>query len=775
MKIIFRIAKTELRNLFYSPVAWFLTIAFMVQCAVYYTYALFNLANWQDIAIKNNPKFKDFGISLTEALFLGQDGIFGNVLQNLYLFVPLLTMGLISREINSGSIKLLYSSPIRTREIVFGKYLAIMIYNMLLVGIVGIFMFMGALNIQAVDYGILFSATLGFYLLVCTYTAIGLFMSSLTNYQIVSAIGSFIIIFVLGRIGGLWQKYDLVRDLTYFLSISGRTTKMLKGLITTTDVIYFAMIVYMFVSFTLIKLKAGRESRSWWMTGLRYVAVFVSVLAIGYVSSRPALIGYWDTTARQNNTLHPNTQQILKELGNEPMEITLYTNLLGAGVTRGLPENRNDYMWNLWEPYLRFKPDIKFNYVYYYDTNDGDSTLYRTWPGKTLQQIAEQLADGYQVKVTDFKAPAEVRKMIDLQPEAYRLVMQLKYKGRTTFLRTFDDAQFWPEEGQVAPALKRLLQPRMPENIFLTGNLERSIYKRGEREYNLHAIAKENRQSLINMGFDSDSLNADTQDIPAGIATLVLADPKTALSTTATEKINHYLDNGGNMLILGEPGKQQMLNPLLKQLGVQLMDGTLIETSKDEMPHMVKPFLTTAGMHLAEDPALISLRELQLEGEGMGLLMPGVAGISPHDSSAYKATPLLTTYPGKVWLKAGTLVTDSTAPVFNPQDGDTRQPSYATAVALTRNIKGKEQRIIVSGDADFMSNIRQGGGFLGRNLYAWMVNDAFPIYTPRPKPVDTKLTITATTAAIEKMMFVWVLPALVLLGGTILLVRRKRQ
>src|SRR5882762_5727429 len=129
MKMIFKIAKTELRNLFYSPVAWFLTIAFMVQCAVFYTNALYSGAKWQDVLLRNSPAFKNFGPkSMTANIFLSMDGIFNNVLQNLYLFVPLLTMGLISREINSGTIKLLYSSPVKVSGIVLGKYLAVMLY-----------------------------------------------------------------------------------------------------------------------------------------------------------------------------------------------------------------------------------------------------------------------------------------------------------------------------------------------------------------------------------------------------------------------------------------------------------------------------------------------------------------------------------------------------------------------------------------------------------------------------------------------------------------------
>ncbi|TWF41760.1 ABC-2 type transport system permease protein [Chitinophaga polysaccharea] len=777
MKMIFKIARTELRNLFYSPVAWFLTIAFMVQCGIYYTYALYPVAKWQEVLQQNTAKFKDFGLSMTNGIFLAPDGIFSNVLQNLYLFVPLLTMGLISREINNGTIKLLYSSPVKVREIVLGKYLAIMIYNLLLVGIVGIFMVTGLINIRHADYGVLLSAALGFYLLVCAYTAIGLFMSSLTTYQIVSAIGSFILIFVLSRIGGLWQKYDFVRDLTYFLSLSGRTTKMLRGLITTKDLVYFLVIVYMFVGFTLIKLKAGRESKPWYVKVGRYALIALTTLIVGYFTSRPGYIGYWDTTATKSNTLHANTQQIIRDMKGEPLEVTLYCNLFGGGVSRGLPENRNDYLWTLWEPYLRFKPDVKFNYVYYYDVADNDSTLYKTWVGKSAKEIAEKMCEGYDIKPSLFTPGPEVRKAIDLQPENYRLVMQLKYKGKTTFLRTFDDATFWPEEQQVAAAFKRLLQPSMPKTIFLTGNLERDITKKGEREYSYHSLAKDNRYSLINLGFDSDTLSADTHDIPADVTTLVLADPKTTLSTTTMDRVQQYLHKGGNMLILGEPGKQQMLNPLLQGLGVHMLDGTLIELSKDEMPHMVKPFITHEATDLSQEPILTLLKDGLKHGEedSMPMLMPGVTGLTFTTDSGYTITPLLNTAAGKVWLKAGALVTDSVQPVYSPAEGDSQAPYYTTAVSLSRKVNNKEQRIIVSADADFMSNLRQGGAFLSRSYYSWLDYGNFPIYTPRPKAQDTLLTIGTTGAGILKIVYVWVLPGLVLLTGTVLLIRRKRK
>jgi len=554
--------------------------------------------------VRNNPtKFRGFGSSLTHGVFLDGDSIFANALQNLFLYVPLLTMGLISREINNGTIKLLYSSPVRVREIVWGKYLAIMIYNLLLVLILGIFMVSAAFHIQSVDYGLLFSAALGFYLMLCAYTAIGIFMSSLTTYPIVSAIGSFILLFILGRIGSLWQRIDFVRDLTYFLAISGRTEKMLRGLITTKDVIYFVLIVYLFLSFTYLRLKGGRESKPWFVKAGRYVMVLALVLLTGYVSSRQRLIGYWDTTAGKVNTIHERTQQLIKELGEGPLEVTLYTNLLGGGAGAGFPEGRNAYLSTLWEQYARFKPDIRYNYVYYYeyDSSSDNNHLHKVFPGKNLRQIAEQMAGAYELNLSLFESPEEVGKTVNLRPENLRLAMQVSYKGRTTFLRTFDDQLFWPDEQQIGAAFKRLLQAQMPKVYYVTGNLERSIYKRGEREFRLHSIDKLWRMALVNQGFDADTVSLDARDIPADASILVLADPKTTLSATTQGKIQAYVDKGGNLLVLGEPGKQAMLNPLLQPWGVQLMNGELVEPSKDEMPHMVVPFATDATFDLAQE------------------------------------------------------------------------------------------------------------------------------------------------------------------------------
>ncbi len=778
MRQIVKIAKNELLNLFYSPVAWLLTITFFVMCACLYTGTLYPIAKGADIDYKTRPGL-EFVVnnSITAFIF---PGFFLSIVQYVYLFVPLLTMNIISRELHNGSIKLLYSSPVKLRQIVLGKFLALAIYNLVLALIMSVFVVNAFADLRTPDYGPSLSAMFGVYLLLSALTAIGFFMSSLTTYQVVSAIASFTLLAALMSVGRLWQQYDFVRDITYFLSLKSRTEWMINGLIRSKDVIYYLVIIYMFVGFTLLKLKGGRENRPWYVKAGRYLLVTISGLLVGYITSRPSWSGYWDTTERNVNTIRPETQKIVKELGDSVLEVTLYTNLFDRqNVAVGLPGNRNNYL-ALWEQYVRFKPGIKFSYEYYYAVLPGDSTLYKKFPGKTLRQIAGLMAKGYQVDSAMFKSPEEIRRLADLEPEGYVLIAQMKYQGRKVFLRILptlpSEIEVVSTEPYLNAAFKRLLGTQMPKLAFVSGNLERSIYKRGEREYS-------RLQSLVNLGFDLDTLNPAIQDIDTATAVLVLADPKMDLNPVVQGKLRHYLDNGGNMLILGEPRKQYVVNPLLRQLGVQLMPGQLVQPSRNETPDRVEVYQTMAYLNLSNQPDLRYIRHLWAHNifyeNLVNLTTWGTVPIDYTSDSGFTVRPLLLTKPligqapEKVWQKMGKLVVDSTAPVFNASEGDISQDSFTVAVRLSRSIKGKEQRIVVCGDADLMSNISAWQP--SEIFYSWLSYNRFPVYGTIPLPRDNKILLGGSRAAMMRIIYVWIMPGIMLLLGTVLLLRRTRK
>lgn len=783
MKLIIKIAKNELRNLFYSPVAWFTIVVFFVMCGYYYTSSMYGWAKSFNDDHQYNP-YAELAVNVSSSSITGLvfPAFFNSILQYLYLYIPLITMSIISREYNNGTVKLLYSSPVKLYQVVIGKYLGLMIFNLAYVFILGFFIAEGFIDIKSLDYGPLLSATFGIYLLLCALTAIGLFMSSLTAYPVISAIAGFTLLFLLKIIGGLWQQYDIVRDITYFLSINNRTEWMITGLVRSKDVIYYLIIIYLFVGFTLLKLRSGREISTWYVKTARYLTIIMSGLLIGYISSRHGFIGYLDVTERKTNTIRPETQEILRELGDSTLQVTVYANLLDPSNNgiKILPVIRNRFL-DMWEQYTRFKPNIKFRYEYYYKIVPGDNAYYKIFPGKTPEQIAGLIARGNQLDSTMFKSPGEMSKLIDLEPEGYKSVMQLSYNGRKTFLRVlpsqFEELDALLNQTHFNAAFKRLLGTKMPKLAFITGELERSITKKGEREYS-------GQYNLINLGFDFDTINLLTQDIAPDVTTVILADPKMDLSPVALGKLRSYLENGGNMLVLGEPKKQHIVNQVLQQLGIQLMPGQLVRPTVNDTPDKITSFNTPFYFNLGNDYWSRYCRLLwhyNAYFEDISKIdQAGVVPVASIVDSGFVVEPLFLTKPwtkkpsNHTWLKAGELVNDSSAPVFNPHEGDIKQDSFVTALQLTRKVKGKEQRIIVSGDADIMSNAASASQ--SEVWYSWLNDNRFPIYTPIPfPPKDNRILISNKWAATQKIIYVWLLPAVLLIAGTLLLIRRKRS
>lgn len=735
MKTIFRIARLELSTLFYSPVAWLVLIIFPIQAGLDLTKFLQMLGR----AHRMGQEFKE----VTAQVFGGNFGFYAGVKNTLYLYIPLLTMGLISREIHSGSIKLLLSSPIKVRDIVLGKYLAIMGYGVILLGILALFGIAGGLSITNLDYKIVISGALSLYLLICAYAAIGLFMSSLTSYQVVAAISTLAILGLLNFVGGLFQGVDMIRHITYFLSISGRTEQFINGLISTEDVIYFLLVITLFLSLTMMKLQSAREARPLGVKIGRYALLIGACCLIGYVSSRPAYTGYLDMTATKTRTLNANSVALIKKM-DKPLKITTYINLLDENYYLAKPESKSeDEKYFL--QYRRFMPDLEMEYVYYYD-NSQNAGLYKSNPGLSNEAIARKVADIQGVDFKDVLNPEQIRKLADLKPEENRLVRQLVYGDRKTFLRYFNDIVRFPNEQEITAALKRIVEPsKIPTVTFLTGNDERSKDKAGDAHYRTATGELTFRYSLINQGFDLDTALLQAQDIPKETSILVIADPKIRFSTADLEKVKQYIAGGGNLLLTGEPGKQAVLNPLLETLGVQLSADTIIEKSRDFAPDfLLATFADQGAAHyskykmLKKDSGIVS--------------MPGAAVLNYKTDKGFEVIPVL--------------------------QNKEKKP---VALTLTRKIGTKEQRIMVTGDADFMSSAElyrgrpQTSNFdFMTEMFGWFNYGEFPVDTYRPKSTDLIEGDEATLLA-TRIFFFGILPLSFLIAGASLLIYRKRR
>ena len=356
MKTIFRLAKTELRILFCSPVSWLILVIFAFQAGINFSDTFGGLLKRQAL---------EYGLGwLTENTYAGYSGLLVSMLKSLYLYIPLITMGVMSRELSSDSIKFLYSSPITTTQIILGKYLSLLIYAGMLMCILLIYVLFGAFTIENMDLASVLTGLLGLYLLTCAYAAIGLFMSSITSYQVVAAMGTLAILAVLNYIGDVGQDIAFVRDITYWLSISGRAYQFLEGMICSEDVLYFFIVISLFILLSIMRLQEARKKRGTIVTAARYFAVVGGALFIGYLTSLPVSKFYYDATILKKNTLTPGSQEVVKNLDGA-LTITTYMNILDENYGSALPsELKSDFQ--RFEQYVRFKPDIKMKYVYYY-------------------------------------------------------------------------------------------------------------------------------------------------------------------------------------------------------------------------------------------------------------------------------------------------------------------------------------------------------------------------------------------------------------------------
>lgn len=290
MNQILEITKRELRTLFYSPVGWLVLIIFVIQLGSLLS------ANLQSRSFRVWQTNEDI-LSLTyNILFSGGNSIITGMVRNLFLYIPLLTMGLLSREFSDGTIKLLFSSPVKVWDIVFGKYLAVITFALIMVGIVGIFgVILGVFIIDYIDVGLLIWGLILLYLVICTYSAIGLFISSLTSYQFVAALG------VVGVLFGLnYASTMSVEGMPEFLSAMLLWLRgvsfiyWFKGYIGSWDMLYFILMIAMFLGFTYIRLQSLRETKPWWTLAGKYLTTALLVFTIGYLTSRPQLKYYTD-------------------------------------------------------------------------------------------------------------------------------------------------------------------------------------------------------------------------------------------------------------------------------------------------------------------------------------------------------------------------------------------------------------------------------------------------------------------------------------------------
>ena len=189
----------------------------------------------------------------------------------IFLFMtPFLSMRLIADEKRSRTFELLMTSPVRPFEIMLGKYLAAMALMAVAVILLGLFplivSFFGSAGTlmnsgggSPVEWVTVLSGLLGLFLVGAAMMAIGMFISSLTESVVVSALVTFVILLVIWILN--WQAGRLegtARDVLDYLSMPTHLDAFAKGAPALKDLVYFLSFMILGPFFTERAIEAHR-------------------------------------------------------------------------------------------------------------------------------------------------------------------------------------------------------------------------------------------------------------------------------------------------------------------------------------------------------------------------------------------------------------------------------------------------------------------------------------------------------------------------------------
>lgn len=780
MKTIYNIAKNELRQLFYSPIAWILLVIFFVQCGLAFADVISVLlrikALGQGLNAVTNQIFQD-----------AWNGVYPNIQGYLFIYIPLITMGIISREKTAGTDKLLLSSPVSEVKIVLGKFLSMVFYGAVMLSALLLQAVFCCIVVKDIDAGPVFSGLLGLYLLLLAYAAIGIFMSSLTRYPIIAAVGTIAALFGLNFMTSVGQGIPVIREVTYWLGISGRASTFIQGLICSEDVIYFISVIIFFLALTVIKLKGESERCSKTAITLSYVCSVLILCCVAFFSARPSLKYYLDTTYTKSCTLTEESQKVMAELEG-PMTITTYVNLLGNSLYDGLPKNYTRDV-DRFSHYLRFKPEIKMKYVYYWHPSESNPIQTKAFQGLTDEQKAAKMAEINKLNIKRFLSPdelGELEEKLDLPTEDYRFIRVIEGGpyGRTARLRMYDDQEKHPGEMEITAAMKTLYAD-LPKVGVVYGHGERDVFNIGDKGYFMFASSYVFRHALVNQGFDVEVISITENDIPEDVNILLIADPQESYSEAELQRISDYLAKGGNALIAGKPFAREKLDPVMDMIGVSFVDGILVQQTKDYAQNLIVGDIAYDVLKVSENFISAIAKKNNIVGTDAMALDASKASEKGFEVINMVTTDSLSNANRRVWNELQVTDFESEKAEFNPEKGERELKSAPVALALNRMVADKQQRIVVLGNADMIANVelmKSRSGVRASNYtlitesFRYLSQDEFPIYAPRPAGPDNDLLYLKREARLwVKWIFGFILPGLIAIFGIILLIRRKSR
>ena len=346
--------------------------------------------------------------------------------------------------------------------------------------------------------------------------------------------------------------------------------------------------------------------------------------------------------------------------------------------------------------------------------------------------------------------------------------MIVEYQGRSEHLKDLS-------EKSITNLIYRLLRNTDRQVLFVTGHGERNPL--GQANHDVGVFV----DNLSNKGFKVAPLDlAKTLSVPTNTSVLVIASPQVDYLPGEEKIIRDYIDGGGNLLWLVEPNKIHFLKGLAEYLQVKPSPGLVIDLD--------------IGL-LGNDPTLVLgdyvPHAITEKFKSTQTIFPQVTGIEANQKEGWSVAPFVQSMP-RSWIETGKIEGSI------KRDDNEKEGPITFAFAMTRvlaaapDMKGKngkkdnkeetakehEQRVIVLGDGDFLSNSflgMQGNLAMGESIVNWLSHDDEFIDIPPTGTDGSNIVVTPANFITLGVIFLILLPLLFIASGFFIWFRRRKK
>lgn len=649
--------------------------------------------------------------------------VFGAVLSSVYfvllIIVPVLTMRSMAEEKRQKTDQLLMTAPVSLWKIVLGKYLAMVTIFLIPMAILCLYPLI-LLQFGSVSLPMAYTAILGDTLFGAACLGIGLFLSALTESQVIAAVLTFGVLFFLNMASGIVNVIGasgVLASVLNALCIYQPFINFVQGIFDLSGILYYVTVIILslFLTVQLMQKKHGTYRASMVVFGC-VAAVLVNLIA----GKLPSQYLKYDVSDQKLFTTGDQTAEIVKGLDED---ITLYLIAQQGSEDATLQE--------LLDRYAGLSSHIK--------VETKDPVLY---PNFVSRYTSENLSENSVLVVGQNRSKA-----VDYY-DIYQYSMD--YSTYSSSLSSFDG------EGQITSAIAYVTAEDMPVVYTLTGHDEAELSTTVTS-----SIEKEN--------IELKSLSLLTEEaVPEDAKAVIIYGAISDISEDEKNKLETYLEQGGQLVMLpGYTDKETPnLDSLLSDYGIALAEGLVLEgDSQHHLPNY--PYYLLPTIQSSTYTSDVSSRYVLLAfAQGMTE--------SPDISDDLTYESLLTTSAlsySKTNLESENL---------DQEEGDIAGPFDLGAVVTKTIDEDTEAKLIVFSsetllDEQVDSMVSGGNSTMFLNVMSQLVDHENTV-SIEPKSMSTEyLTVSAGSAIFWGILTIILLPLFLLItGGVIWFGRRKR-